>query len=265
MNFEQLHQSGTFVLVNAHDAGAAAIAEDAGAVAIGTTSSGHAYTLGRPDGRGAISRSEALERAEQISAAVQVPVSIDAENGWGHTPEDVARTITDLAGVGAAGASIEDWSSDPDIGLYDTDLAVERINAAVEAAAALPDPFVICARAEGFLHGQPSVEQIVARLNAFAKAGAQCLYAPGPQDPDVLRRLVNETTAPVNALIPFGSTLTIDDARAIGIRRVSVGGSLYRSTMAAYASLVEQILNEGTFTSDPVPLPTARIEALFEP
>lgn len=264
MNFEQLHRSGTFVLVNAHDAGAAAIAQDEGAVAIGTTSSGHAYTLGRRDAVGAISRPEALSRAEQICAAVQVPVSVDAENGWGHAPEDVARTISDLADIGAAGASLEDWSSDPDIGLYDTDIAVERITAAVETAAALREPFVICARAEGFLYGQPPVDEIISRLNAFAAAGAQCVFATGPQDPVVLRRLVEETHAPINALLPFGSTLTVDDARAIGIRRVSVGGSLYRATIAAYASLVKQLLTDGTLTSQPLPLPTAKIEALFQ-
>lgn len=136
--FAAMHRAGTFLLVNVHDAGSAAIAQAAGAVALGTTSSGHAYTLARPDAAGALHRDEAIERVAQICAAVTVPVSVDAENGWGATPNDVADTIRLLADAGAAGASIEDWSGDPDIGFYDLALATERVTAALDAARALP-------------------------------------------------------------------------------------------------------------------------------
>lgn len=264
MNFEELHHGGTFLLINVHDAGAARIAEAAGAVALGTTSSGHAYTMARRDALGAVTRSEALRRAEQICAAVQIPVSVDAENGWGHDPKDVARTIIDLANIGAAGASIEDWSSDPDIGIYEPTLAVERVTAAVETAAGPSEPFVICARADGFLHGRPTPGEILSRLNAFATAGAHCVYAPGLGDPGLLRRFVKEAGAPLNALIPIGSELTMDNARDIGIRRVSLGGSLYRATMAKYAELVTQLLRDGTFNTQPPPLTTPELEALFD-
>jgi len=131
---KRLHQADTFVLVNVHDVGTALLAQAAGANALGTTSGGHAYTVGAKDGAGALTRDQSLERATQICAAVDIPVSIDAENGWGHSPEEVAETVRLLIECGAAGASIEDWSGDPKIGFYDTSLAVERIAAAVEAA-----------------------------------------------------------------------------------------------------------------------------------
>ncbi len=265
MNFEELHRSGTFVLINVHDAGAARIAEAAGSVALGTTSSGHAYTLARRDAVAAVSKVEALRRAEQICSAVQIPVSVDAENGWGHEPEDVALAINQLADVGAAGASIEDWSSDTDIGIYDADKAVARVVAAVETAATIGRPFVICARAEGWLYGQPDADAILRRLQQFAAAGAQCVYAPGPQDRPTLHRFAHDAGAPVNALIPIGSALTFADAAQIGIRRVSVGGSLYRATMAGFETMVSQLVNNGTFDSSGVePIATARLDTLFD-
>lgn len=263
MTFKELHEKGTFLLVNVHDAGAAQVAEAAGAVALGTTSSGHAYTLARKDAVAAISREEAIARAAQICEAVDIPVSIDAENGWGHTPEEVSRTVRDLAAVGAAGASFEDWSSDPSMGLYEPVLATERIEAAVETAAALPDPLVICARAEGFLYDDPNFEDILTRLQSFAQVGADCVFAPGTQDPEVLRRIVDESGAPVNALLGIGSMLTLADAADIGVRRVSVGGSLYRATMASFERLVRQMVETGTFNADPPPIPTSEFEALF--
>jgi 2-methylisocitrate lyase-like PEP mutase family enzyme len=263
--FQELHREGTFILVNVHDAGAAVIAEAAGAVALGTTSSGHAYTLARRDGVGALGRDESIRRAAEICATVSIPVSVDAENGWGHQPVDVAETIRALADIGAAGASIEDWSGDPTIGLYDRSLARERVEAAVETARSLSHPFVICARAEAFLHGASDpLNEALARLQRFAEAGADCLYAPGPRDLVTLARIVDEAGGPVNALIGIGSSLTMDDARRIGVRRVSVGGSLYRATMAKFRDLVRQITTTGVFTTDPAPLDTETLERLFE-
>lgn len=260
--FLELHQQGTFLLVNVHDAGAAALAESAGAVALGTTSSGHAYTHARRDG--SVGRDEAIERAAEICAAVDIPVSVDAENGWGHDPDDVADAIRAIADAGAAGASIEDWSGDDSIGFYDRGKALERVQAAVETARSLPQPFVVCARAEAFLRGAPDpLDEAIARLQSFAEAGADCMYAPGPRDRATLARIVAEAGGPVNALIGVGGTFTMADAAEIGIRRVSVGGSLYRATMAAFRGLVEQMVTTGSFAADPAPLPGGDLDRLF--
>lgn len=267
--FQALHDEGTFLLVNVHDVGTAALAEAAGAVALGTTSSGHAYSIGRRDAEGALSKEEAVERAAQICAAVDIPVSVDAENGWGHEPDDVASIIRELADIGAAGASIEDWSGDPTIGFYDREKALERIIAAVEAAESLDRPFVICARAETLLQPQayngsiPPLDEALARLHSFAEAGAHCLYAPGIRDLDSFARVVAEAGGPVNALLGVGGSITMDHARKIGVRRVSVGGSLYRATMAAFQHHVRQILETGSFAVEPPPISDNDIASLF--
>lgn len=260
--FHDLHQQGTFLLVNVHDTGAAVIAESAGAVALGTTSSGHAHTRGLRDG--AIGRDEALERAAEICAAVDIPVSVDAENGWGHEPDDVAEAIRMIAAAGAVGASIEDWSGDEERGFYERAHARERVQAAVEAARALPQPFVVCARAEAFLRGAADpLDEAVARLQSFAEVGADCLYAPGPRDRASLARIVAEAGGPVNALIGVGSRLTMADAAEIGIRRVSIGGSLYRATMATFQRLVAQMVTSGSFEADPPPIGGVELANLF--
>jgi 2-methylisocitrate lyase-like PEP mutase family enzyme len=262
--FAALHTAGTFVLVNVHDPGSAVIAQAAGAVALGTTSSGHAYSLARRDARGALSRDESIERVREICAVVDIPVSVDAENGWGTRPDDVADTIRLLPEAGAAGASIEDWSGDPTVGFYSRGEAVERVIAAVEAASALTVPFVICARAEAFLHGTPEpLKESIARLQLFRDAGADCVYAPGPTDLATLARIVTETGAPVNALIGFGSRLTVADAASIGVRRVSIGGSLYRTTMAKFRELVTQLVTTGSLACDPPPIPDTELDQLF--
>ena len=266
-DFLGLHQGGTFVLVNVHDACSAAIAESAGAVALGTTSSGHAHSLARRDAAGALTKSEALGRAEEICATVSVPVSIDAENGWGHAPEDVEATINDLVDIGASGASIEDWSGHPATGIYERSLAVERVQAAVRAAEARPEPFVICARAEAILHGDtddPLLEAID-RLQLFAEAGAHCVYAPGPKDVATFAKIVNEVNAPVNALINVGSAVTTAAAAEIGIRRISLGGSLFRATMTSFEKLVSQIVETGSFHVGDPTISSPDLERLFQP
>jgi 2-methylisocitrate lyase-like PEP mutase family enzyme len=199
------------VLVNVHDPGSAVIAQAAGAVALGTTSSGHAYSLARRDALGALSRVESIERVHQICSAVDVPVSVDAENGWGTSPDDVADTIRTLAAAGAA---------------------------------------------------EP-LDEAITRPQLFRDAGADCLYAPGPTDLVSLARIVAETGAPVNALIGFGSRLTVSDAARVGVRRVSVGGSLYRATMAKFRELVTQLVTTGSLTSEPPPIPDTELDHLF--
>jgi 2-methylisocitrate lyase-like PEP mutase family enzyme len=220
--FYKLHQSGTFVLVNVHDVGTALLAEAAGAKALGTTSGGIAYTSGKKDAVGALTRSQSIEHEAQICAAVDIPISIDAENGWGHSPEAVAETIRLLVDCGAAGASIEDWSGDSDIGFYES----------------------------------------LERLRSFAKVGADCLYAPGPTDEASHRRIVAEAGGPVNALFHMNCKLTIDDASDWGIRRVSVGSSLYQATMAVFLDMVTKAVSTGVLDVDIPPLDYEFIESL---
>ncbi len=263
--FFDLHQSGTFLMVNVHDAGAAVVAEAAGAVALGTTSGGHAWGLGRRDGVGALLREEVLEQAAAICSRVDIPLSVDAENGWGHSPEEVAETIRLIASTGAAGASIEDWSGDAEKGIYELSLATERIVAAVETASSLPEPFIVCARAEGFRFGTPNpLEDALARLQSFAAVGADLLYAPGVQDRETLARLAAEAGGPLNALIVMGSTMTMSDAAELGVRRVSIGGTLYRSLMGVFDTLVRQMVETGAFSLQQPALSTASIEALLD-
>ena len=261
--FYKLHQSGTFVLVNVHDVGSALLAEAAGAKALGTTSGGIAYTLGKKDALGAVSRSESIEHAAQICAAVDIPVSIDAENGWAHRPEDVAETIRLLIDCGAAGASIEDWSGDSDIGFYDANLATERIHAAVDAAQEYGDSFVVCARADRVMHdGMSALDESLERLRSFAAVGADCLYVPGPADETTHRRVVTEAGGPVNALFQMNCKLTIEDATNWGIRRVSVGSSLYQATMAAFFDMVTNAVTAGVLDVNIPPLDYEYIESL---
>ena len=263
-SLRELHQAGTFVLVNVHDAGSAALAAAAGAEAVGTTSGGHAYTIGRPDAAGAISRDEAIARVAEICSTVEIPVSADAENGWGHTPDDVARTIELLIEAGAAGASIEDWSGDAEIGFYELDHAVDRITAAVETARSLDPEFVICARADRMAHVGPEVfEDALSRLQAFAEVGADCLYAPGTADTSLIRRMVDEAGGPINGLLAVGGDLSIGDMRDLGVRRVSLGSSLYQATMAVYDRIVRTALTTGSLHVDVPPLNWQEVEALF--
>ena len=245
-DFVQMHRAGTFLLVNVHDAASAAMAEAAGAAALGTTSSGLAYSMGRVDGAGAVSRDEVLRSVEQICASTSLPVSVDAENGWAHDPEGVATTIRLLADAGAAGASIEDWSGDSAMGFYPTELAVDRVQAAIAAARSLLTPFVVNARAESYLYGAPNpYDHAIERLQRFAALGADCVYAPGPSDEATLARLVTEAGAPLNALFAVGGSLTMADAVRLGIRRVSVGGSLFRAMMGYFEATVARMVATG--------------------
>jgi len=262
-DFYNLHQLGTFVLVNVHDVGSALLAEAAGAKALGTTSGGFAYTCGKKDAVSSLTRKESIEHAAQICAAVDIPVSIDAENGWGHSPEEVAATIRLLVDCGASGASIEDWSGDSDIGFYDANLATERIHAAVETAEEYGDSFVVCARADRVMHeGMHALDETLERLRSFAQVGADCLYAPGPADEASHRRIVAEAGGPVNALFQMGCKLTIDDATDWGIRRVSVGSSLYQAAMAVFFDMVTKAVTKGVLDVEIPPLDYEYIESL---
>ena len=219
--FKDLHSAeGIFVMPNAWNAGSACMLEAAGFPAVGTTSAGIAFCLGLPDYEGALTREAALDETRRIAGAVRIPVSVDAENGYGHTPEEVAETIRRVADTGAVGASIEDFSPAYGTGdLYDRDLAVARIEAAVATAASLPFPFTLTARAECYLVGHPNpFGESVARAISYRDAGADCLYVPGMTDAESVGRLVKEVDAPVNVVMGLaGSPMGVDELEDLGV------------------------------------------------
>ena len=231
--FRALHVKGRpFVLANAWDRGSAKMLAALGAQAIATSSAAHAFTLGRPDG-GTLTRDEALAHAQDLCAAVNVPVQGDFENGFGDDPDTCAETVRLAAEVGLAGICIEDTIL-PGDAPYDFDLAVERIKAACAAARALPNDFVLTARADGVLTGRYDLAEAIRRLQAFEAAGADCLYSPLIQTMADIAQVCAATTAPVNVLIA-GHTVKhgMEDFAALGVARLSLGSSLARITHRA--------------------------------
>lgn len=218
-----------------------------GAPAIGTSSAAHAFTLGRPDG-GLVTRDEALSHAQDLIAAVSVPVSGDFENGFGHAPEDCAETVRLSAEVGLAGISIEDAAL-PEDRAYPFKEAVERIKAAAAAARALPNDFILVARADGVMNGHYDIEEAIRRVLAFDQAGADCLYVPLPEAMDDLKRVINATKKPVNALVagPYAD-YTLADYAALGAARLSFGSALARVTHKAIQNAAHAMFTNGQFT-----------------
>ena len=265
--FRDLHASdGIFVMPNAWNAGSACILEAAGFPAVGTTSAGIAYCLGLPDYKGALSRDVALEETSRIAGALRIPVSADAENGYGHNPEEVAETIHRVADTGAVGASIEDYAAAYGTGgLYDRTLSAERIEAAATAAASLPFPFTLTARAECYLVGHPSpFEEAVARVNMYREAGADCLYVPGITDAETIGRLVTEADGPVNVVMGLaGSPMSVNQLEDLGVKRVSIGGSLARATLGLIRRAAEEMRDHGTFTYSEQQVPDAELCRFF--
>lgn len=246
--FRDLHQQGTFVLANVVDAGTAKALAAAGVDAIATTSSGHATTIGRADAAGAVSMEEHAEHTALLVAASSVPLNVDAENGYGHEPEDMAAAVKRFAATGAAGMGIEDWSGDAERGIYDEALAIARIEAAVEAARALDRPFVITGRTEILLYGlEGGMDATLRRLQGFADVGAGCLYAPGTWEMDSIRTVVDNAGGPVNILVLLGSELRFDELAEAGARRLSLGGALYDAQVAYGAAVMRAVLETGSF------------------
>ncbi len=261
--FRDLHSAdGVFVMPNAWNAGSACMLEAAGFPAVGTTSAGIAFGLGLPDYEGALTREAALEETGRISRAVRIPVSVDAENGYGHSPEEVAETIRRVAETGAVGASIEDFAASYGTGtLYDHALAVERIEAAVATAASLPFPFTLTARAECYLVGSANpFAESVKRATAYRDAGADCLYVPGMTDAKTIGRLVKEIDTPVNVVMGLaGNPLTVIELEDLGVKRVSIGGSLARATFGLIRRAAAEIRDRGTFTYSEQQVPDSEL------
>lgn len=247
--FRELHdRHELFVLPNPWDAGSARLLENLGFKALATTSAGLAYSLGRRDGEGAVTADETFDHVRALVAATTLPISADLENGFGASPEIVAATIRRAGEVGLAGASIEDANYDAHEPLYDRSLATERIVAAVEAARSLGRPFVLTARAEGFIRGRPDLDDVLARLGAFDAAGADVLYAPGLPDADTIRRVCRSTTKPVNVVAGIGPTrLPLTELAALGVRRVSIGTSFARAALNALLRAATEVRDRGTF------------------
>lgn len=246
--FFDLHQSGCFVIPNPWDLGSARMMAAAGAVALATTSSGFAFTLGRPD-MGTVTRDEALSHAQDIAAATGLPVSGDFENGFADDPDGVAETVRLAAEAGLSGISVEDTRMVEGNPAYDFDLAVERIKAGSAAARALGRPFVFCARADGVLNRSYDLAEAIRRVQAFESAGADLLYVPVPPGKDELQKVIDSVSKPVNALAVGPLTaLRLDEFAAMGVRRISLGSALARVTHAAIRDQMKAIVDQGDFS-----------------
>jgi 2-methylisocitrate lyase-like PEP mutase family enzyme len=264
--FRSLHaRHGIFVIPNPWDAGSARILATLGFEALATTSAGFAFSLGRPDAEGAIGREETLANARTIVDATELPVSADLENGFGDDPGACAETIVLAAKTGLVGGSIEDAtgrSSDP---IYPFALAVERVAAAVKAARSLPFPFTLTARAENFINGRPDLVDTMKRLEAFAAAGADVLYAPGLKSrADIEAVVMAVAPKPVNVVMGLsGAALSLDELGAIGVKRVSLGSSLARAAYGAFVGAAREVRSRGSFTFADSAIPYAEINAMF--
>ena len=248
--FAALHQrEGVFVIPNPWDAASARVLSALGFEALATTSSGFALQVGDADGARAVSRDRVLENCRVICDATDLPVNGDLENCYADAPAAAAETIALAAQAGLVGCSIEDFSCDPEVGIYDFALSVERVQAAVEAARALPFPFTLTARAENLIRDRMDLDDTIRRLQAYEEAGADVLYAPGIADLDTLRTVLASISRPFNLLIGSGNAqMTVADAREAGAKRISVGGALARAAATGFLNAAREIAQHGTFT-----------------
>ncbi len=247
--FKALHGgSRAFVIANAWDAGSARILSGLGFAAIATSSGASAGVYGTRDGR--ITREQALAHARAIVDATDLPVSADLESGFGATPKEVAETYRQAAAAGLVGATIEDAvpGRPADKPLYDINEATERVAAAVEATRTLGFPFMITARAEGFLRGNTNLDDAIKRLQAYAKAGADVMMAPGLPDISAIRATCTATAKPFNFMVGIpGKSFSVAELEAAGVRRISLATSLYRAAMSGLAAAAREVKDKGTF------------------
>jgi 2-methylisocitrate lyase-like PEP mutase family enzyme len=263
--FKALHERpGVFAIPNPWDAGSAKLLASLGFEALATTSAGFAFSLGKADG--AVSREETLGHARVIVEATSLPVSADLENGFGDDPETCAETIRFAAEAGLVGGSIEDATGRIEDPIYPFDLSVERVKAAVKSARGAPFPFMLTARAENFLYGSPDLKDTIRRLEAFADAGADVLYAPGLKTREEIGAVVKAVAPkPVNVVMGLvGGNLSLDELADLGVKRVSVGSALARAAYGAFLRAAEEIRREGSFTFAEEAVPYIKINALFK-
>ncbi len=263
--FVALHQRpGAFVIPNPWDVGTARILHGLGFEALATTSAGLAFSLGRPDGEGAVGRDEAIAHARALAEATPLPVSADLENCFGDDAETVAETVRMAAAAELAGCSVEDATGRTARPIYDFEHAVERVTAAVEAARSVGRPFVLTARAENFLYGRPDLDDTIARLRAFEDAGADVLFAPGLADLDAIRAVCGAVGRPVNVVMGLaGAAFSMDELAGAGVKRVSLGSSLSRAALGGFLRAAREVRESGTFTFAADAVPFAEVQRLM--
>ena len=245
--FRALHEApGSFVIPNPWDAGSARLLAGLGFEALATSSGAKAGVLGKRDGK--VTREEALANAKMIVDACDLPVAADLEKGFGDGPDAAAETIRQAAGVGLVGGSIEDASGNKDKPLYDIEEAAARVSAAVKAARALPFPFTLTARAEGFLRGRADLDDVIKRLKAFEAAGADVLMSPGLPDLAAVKKVCGSLSKPFNFMVGIkGRSFTRAELEAAGVKRISLATSLYRAAMTGLLDAAKEVNDKCTF------------------
>ena len=260
--FRALHQSGCFVIPNPWNVGSARYLQGLGFKALATTSSGYAHAQGYSDGD--VTRDMMLAHCREIANAADVPVNADFEGGYAHDPAGVAENVRLCVETGVAGLSIEDFTGDDANPLYDFELAVKRVRAARDAIDKVGGGVVFTARTEGFIKQRPDMAETIRRLKAFADAGADCLYPPGIRTREQIETVVQAVApVPVNLLMSSASGLTVKDIADLGIRRISIGGTLARVAMNAFIKSAREIANEGKFDSFAGVLSNAELNTFF--
>src|SRR5579871_1887948 len=263
--YRKLHETGLFVIPNPWDIGTARYLRSLGFKALATTSSGFSFTQGLPDTDWAVPRDMALEHIATIASSVDIPVNADFESGYAHEPEAVAHNVTLCIATGIAGLSIEDATGDHESPLYDLPLAVERIQAARAAIDASGTGVLLTARAECYLVGHPDpLHESLRRLEAYAAAGADVLYAPGPTKRSDIEAIVTAVhPKPANILLTSSKNLQLDDLAAIGVRRVSVGSSLSRAALTGVINAARRIALNSDFSGLDDSVPYAELNNFF--
>lgn len=260
--FRELHQQGCFVMPNPWDAGSARWLQQLGYPALASTSAGLAWSLARPDNR--ITREQVLAHLQQLVDATDVPINADFENGFGDTPAQVADSVRLAVATGVAGLSIEDSTGDASRPLFDINAAVDRLHAAREAIDANGGDTLLVGRAEGFLWGRPDLDDAIRRLQAYAAAGADVLYAPGISSREHITAIVQAVAPkPVNLLVGGASALTVAEIAALGVRRISVGGGLARAAWGGMQRAAKTLLEEGRFDGFAGAASGAELNAVF--
>lgn len=263
--FVSLHErSGAFIIPNPWDVGTARLLAHVGFEALATTSAGYAFSVGRRDNT--IERDEMMAHVSAIAEATDLPVSADLENCFGDDPETVAETVRLAAASGLAGCSVEDMGHDQEHPIYDLELSVARVRAAVEVVRGLSFPFTLTARAENYLVGRHDLKDTILRLQRFQEAGANVLYAPGLRNREDIVSVVRSVDRPVNVVMGLqGVQLSLAELSEIGVKRISVGSALSRAALGAFLRAAREMKTNGTFAFAEEAVPYKEIMAVFEP
>jgi 2-methylisocitrate lyase-like PEP mutase family enzyme len=260
--FRELHRAGCFVIPNPWDLGSARFLESLGFKALATTSSGLAWSRGRPDG--GMPREQVLAHLSELVAATSLPVNADFQSGFGPDPRAVAESVRLAVATGVAGLSIEDSTGEASRPLYDIDEAILRLRAARQAIDQAGGDTLLVGRAEGFIAGRPDLPETLERLRAYAQAGADCLYAPGVRTREQISALVQAVAPkPLNVLVGHASELTVDELAKLGVRRISVGGALARAAWGGFMRAARLIAEQGRFEGLADAAPGSALDAMF--